>query len=84
MEREGHFAGVLQIQPELGPVPPHCNVYFHVTEVDASLQKAKELKGEQIYNIVDEPKVGLMGIRDPQVLYLPSCQWNFCLPRLNT
>ncbi len=32
----------------------------------ASLQKAKELEGEQLYNIVDGPKVGSMGIRDPQ------------------
>ena len=38
-EWERYVAGLLQIQPDMGPVPPHWNVYFQVADVDASLAK---------------------------------------------
>ncbi len=65
-EWERRVAGVLQIRPEMGPVPPHWNVYFQVADVDASLQKALELGGEQLHPIVEVSTVRLVGIKDPQ------------------
>jgi len=66
-EWERRVAGVLQIRPEMGPVPPHWNVYFQVADVDAALQKALDLGGEQLHPMVEIPRGGrLVGIKDPQ------------------
>ena len=66
-EWERRVAGILQIRPEMGPVPPHWNVYFQVADVDASLQKALDLGGEQLHPMVEIPMGGrLVGIKDPQ------------------
>lgn len=37
--------GMMQIQPEWGPIPPHWNVYFTVADLAATLAKSKELGG---------------------------------------
>lgn len=65
-EWERQVAGVLQIQPDMGEVPPHWHVYFQTADVDASLQKALSLGGKQIHPVIEMPKVKLVGITDPQ------------------
>ncbi|MCG8555690.1 MAG: VOC family protein [Proteobacteria bacterium] len=40
-------AGMLEIQKEWGPVPPHWAVYFSVGDLDASLERLKNLGGSQ-------------------------------------
>ena len=76
-EWERQVAGVLQIQPDMGEVPPHWHVYFQVADVSASLQKALELGGEQIHPVIEMPKVKLVGIRDPQGAHFTLMQMDF-------
>ena len=76
-EWERYVAGLLQIRPDMGPVPPHWNVYFQVADVDASLAKALELGGEQLHPIVEIPMGRLVGIKDPQGAVLTIMQMAF-------
>lgn len=60
------IAGMYQITPEMGPVPPHWLVYFAVTDCDATVQKATENGGSVIRPAEDIPGVGRFAIlRDP-------------------
>ncbi len=75
-EWEGRVAGILPIRPEMGPVPPHWNVYFQVADVKASLQKALDLGGEQLHPMVTVPMGQLVGIKDPQGAVFTIMQMN--------
>lgn len=60
------IAGMYQITPEMGPVPPHWRVYFAVTDCDATVQKATEAGGSVLRPAEDIPGVGRFAIlRDP-------------------
>ena len=59
--------GMLQITPEMGPIPPNWLVYFAVDDCDAKTQKAKELGGSVMKPPDDIPNIGRFSIlTDPQ------------------
>ena len=59
--------GMLQITPEMGPIPPNWLVYFAVDDCDAKAQKATELGGTIMKPADDIPGVGRFAILiDPQ------------------
>jgi predicted enzyme related to lactoylglutathione lyase len=59
--------GVMQIVPEMGPMPPFWNIYFAVADVDESLAKAQSLGGNVVVPAMDIPDIGRFGgITDPQ------------------
>ena len=59
--------GMLQITPEMGPIPPNWLVYFAVDDCDAKVQKAGELGAKVMKPADDIPGVGRFAILiDPQ------------------
>ena len=59
--------GMLQITPEMGPIPPNWLVYFAVDDCDAKTQKATELGGSVMKPPDDIPNIGRFSIlTDPQ------------------
>jgi predicted enzyme related to lactoylglutathione lyase len=60
-------AGMLEIQPEWGEVPPNWAVYFAVTDCDAMLETAKSLGGRVGVPPMDIESVGRFAVlQDPQ------------------
>ncbi len=60
------IAGLYQLTPEMGPIPPHWLTYFAVADCDATVQKAGELGGSVMKPAEDIPGVGRFAIlRDP-------------------
>jgi predicted enzyme related to lactoylglutathione lyase len=60
------IAGMYQITPEMGPIPPHWMVYFAVSDCDATVQKASQSGGGVIHPAEDIPGIGRFAIlRDP-------------------
>ena len=67
MSGEEPRAGMLELQPDMGEMPPHWGVYFQVESLDAALDKAKSLGGQGTFPPMDVPDVGRIGgIMDPQ------------------
>jgi len=59
--------GMLQITPEMGPIPSNWLVYFAVDDCDAKVQKATELGAKVCKPADDIPGVGRFAIlTDPQ------------------
>jgi predicted enzyme related to lactoylglutathione lyase len=53
--------------PQMEGIPPHWNVYFNVSDADATGVQVAELGGTVIAPIFDVPGVGRMGVfADPQ------------------
>jgi len=62
-----YVAGMMQITPAMGAVPPHWGVYFTVTGVDETARQARELGGGEFLPAMDIPGVGrFAGLRSPQ------------------
>ncbi len=60
-------AGVLEITPEMGPVPPHWTIYFAVNDVDETVAKARSLGGGVLVPGTDIPAIGrFAALTDPQ------------------
>jgi len=60
-------AGMMQIAPEWGEVPPHWMVYFVVDECDALVEKATQMGARVLVPPTDIPKVGRFAtLHDPQ------------------
>ena len=67
MSGEEPRAGMLELQPDMGEMPPHWGVYFQVESLDAALDKAKSLDGQGTFPPLEIPDVGRIGgIMDPQ------------------
>ena len=67
MSGEEPRAGMLELQPDMGEMPPHWGVYFQVESLDAALDKAKSLGGQGTFPPMEIPDVGRIGgIMDPQ------------------
>ena len=67
MNGDEHVGGMMQIQPQMGPIPPHWGIYFAVDDVDAKTQKATSLGAQTIVPPMDIEHVGRFStIRDPQ------------------
>jgi predicted enzyme related to lactoylglutathione lyase len=59
--------GMLQITPEMGPIPPNWLAYFAVDDCDAKVQKATELGAKVMKPAADIPGIGRFAILiDPQ------------------
>jgi predicted enzyme related to lactoylglutathione lyase len=67
-KRGDQFAGgMMAIQPEWGDMPPHWEIYFAVTDCDATAASAAELGGSVMKAPADIPGVGRFAVlRDPQ------------------
>jgi predicted enzyme related to lactoylglutathione lyase len=62
-KRGTHSAGgMMQIQPEMGPMPPHWMPYFGVENADATAKKAKDLGGKAMVEPQDIPNVGRFAV----------------------
>jgi uncharacterized protein len=67
MNGDTHAGGMMQIQPQMGPVPPHWGIYFAVEDPDAAFKKATSLGAKAIVPPMDIEKVGRFAtIQDPQ------------------
>lgn len=63
---EQGIAGMYQITPEMGPIPPHWLTYFAVDDCDATVQKATENGGSVMKPAEEIQGVGRFAIlRDP-------------------
>ena len=60
-------AGMLEIQPDWGEVPPNWAVYFAVTDCDATLEQARTLGAK-----VDVPPMDIAGVGRFAVLQDPQ------------
>ena len=64
---EEHIGGMMQIQPDMGPMPPNWGVYFAVDDCDAMVQKATALGARTYMPPTDIPNVGRFAVlADPQ------------------
>lgn len=60
-------AGMMEIDPNWGDVPPNWTVYFAVEDCDAAAEKAEQLGGQVRMPSQDVPGVGrFAAIQDPQ------------------
>ena len=65
-ESVGYVAGMMEIQPEWGPVPPHWLVYFAVADTDAALQQVLALGGSKVTDGMEIPQGRFALVKDPQ------------------
>jgi len=64
---EEHIGGIMQIQPQMGPIPPNWGIYIAVDDCDGIAQKATSLGGRQYVPPTDIPNVGRFAVlSDPQ------------------
>jgi uncharacterized protein len=64
---DDHIGGMMQIQPQMGPMPPNWGIYIAVTDCDATAEKATSLGGRQYVPPTDIPNVGRFAVlSDPQ------------------
>ena len=47
MNGDDHIGGIMQIQPQMGPMPPNWGIYIAVDDCDGTAQKATSLGGRQ-------------------------------------
>ena len=60
-------AGMMNITPEMGPMPPAWVTYFCAANVDASAEKVVSLGGKIMVRAQDIPAVGRFSwVQDPQ------------------
>ena len=72
---ETGVAGMIQIQPDWGDVPPHWSAYFCVEDVDASFQEAVELGAEVLVPVMQEGNVRFAYLKDPQGIVVGLVQF---------
>jgi hypothetical protein len=57
----------MQIQPQMGPMPPNWGIYIAVDDCDGKVAKAQTLGGRTYVPPTDIPKVGRFAVlADPQ------------------
>lgn len=62
-----HVGGMMQIRPDMGPVPPHWGIYFAVEDCDATVEQATSLGGKVYVPPMDIEHVGRFAtLSDPQ------------------
>ena len=57
--------GIIEIQPDWGPVPPHWIPYFVVEDVDDACERAGELGGKVVAPPMDVPAGRFATLADP-------------------
>lgn len=66
-DQDNGAGGMLEITPDMGPVPPNWLVYYSVADADATVANAKRLGGSIRLEPKDIPGVGRLAIlADPQ------------------
>ena len=55
-------AGMMQIQPEMGPIPSHWLSYFMVDDADAKIARAQSLGAQILVPAQTVPNVGRFAI----------------------
>lgn len=63
---DNQVAGMMEITPEMGPMPPSWGVYIDVEDVDATASKATELGANVFVPPTDFPGGRFAWIADPQ------------------
>ena len=64
---EGFIAGMMQITPEMGPMPPHWATYFTVANAEQAVRESTRLGGATCVPVQEVPGVGrFAGITSPQ------------------
>jgi predicted enzyme related to lactoylglutathione lyase len=64
---DAFVAGMMEIMPHMGPVPPHWGTYFTVHDADDTAGEAQQLGGKIYVPLQDVPGVGrFCGITSPQ------------------
>jgi predicted enzyme related to lactoylglutathione lyase len=60
-------AGLMQITPEMGPIPSHWLIYIAVADIEGTMETTKRLGGKAITDAMDVPGVGRFAVlQDPQ------------------
>jgi len=64
---EEHIGGMMQIQPQMGPMPPNWGIYIAVDDCDGKVAKAQSLGAKTYMPPTDIPNVGRFAVlADPQ------------------
>ena len=64
---EEHIGGMMQIQPDMGPMPPNWGLYFAVDDCDSKVAQAQSLGARTYVPPTDIPNVGRFAVlADPQ------------------
>lgn len=71
---EAHVAGMLQIKPSWGEVPPNWGLYFCVEDIGAGFQKAQDLGAEVVVPVMQEADISFCYLTDPQGVYFGLVQ----------
>lgn len=68
MQRMGEdgVAGIMDIQPQMGDLPPHWGVYFAVDDTDDTVSRTRELGGQLIAGPMDSPYGRFAVLQDPE------------------
>ena len=68
-------AGMMQIQPEWGEVPPNWGIYFVVGDADGTMNQAEEMGAKEMMGPIDVKGVGrIYPLQDPQGAYFSIVQ----------
>ena len=68
-------AGMMQIRPEWGEVPPNWGLYFVVEDADATMKQAREMGATPMMGPIDVKGVGrIYPMQDPQGAHLSIVQ----------
>ncbi len=63
--------GMMQISPEMGPIPPHWLAYFQVDDLDATLATATGLGAKPVMPVTPLPGGSRFAIyTDPQGVHI--------------
>ncbi len=71
---EAQVAGMLEIKPSWGEVPPNWGTYFSVESVDANFGKAQALGAQVVVPVMQEAEVRFCYLQDPQGVYFGMVQ----------
>lgn len=64
---EEEVGGMMQIEPEWGPMPPNWTVYFGVDDCDGTIVEAERCGGKLLFPAVEIERVGRFAyLQDPQ------------------
>src|SRR6185295_17517171 len=64
---EDHIGGMMQIQPQMGPMPPNWGIYIAVEDCDGTVAKATSMGARTYVPPTDIPNVGRFAVlADPQ------------------
>lgn len=76
-DAKGPVGGLMQIQPQWGPVPPHWMAYIQVADCGATVAQAQEFGGKVVVPPMDIPEVGRFAqLQDPQGAHFSVIQMN--------